>query len=119
MVNGNNRTEPGLELYLVRSHRKLHFSANGLTAQRKSKQGSVGGEGPPAFHILQPRVNLQRALGNLHVNTIKAHRAPLRGKIRHGVSSRRGRQAKAAVQESVPDARRRLVVAEAQDLNVV
>ena len=120
VIHGHNRAQRRSKLqFAAASFGQIQFVPHGFVSQSEIDERAVGCERMPLSQALQPRLHAQRTRRSSHVYSVQAHGPPQGSKIRHGICTSASGQAKATVQQAVPDRRGTLVVAESEHLQVV
>jgi hypothetical protein len=103
----------------MRPRWKRHFPPDGAPAQREIEQWTVGRKAPTGLERIKPAAVVERRAA-LHVHPIHSNRATQRREIRHRVGAGASRESEPAVQDPIPDVRRRhRIIHESQRLVVV
>src|SRR4029077_20434237 len=90
-----------------------------LPCEFKAQQRSVRCESPSRLNGLEPRLNLQRSIGNLRIHAVQPNRPSQRSEVPHEICSGSGRQPETAVQQLVPNLCRGLMLRKADNLDVI
>src|SRR6202451_2809674 len=64
-------------------------------------------------------MDVERTLRNACINSIEPNRSAERSEVRHSIRARCSRQAKATVEQTIPNRHSRFVIAEAEHLDVI
>ena len=90
-----------------------------LAIDFEAEQRAVAGERPAGLQRGLERLPGSSSPASVEEHAVHADRPAQRGVIGHRVGARAGRQAEAEVEQAVPDLRGRLVIGEADDLDII